>query len=73
MYRVSNEQIDYMLQQITDQGISDEGLRDSILDHVCCLIENSKEPIADFEICFQSFQTPIEKLIPASSSKFGMP
>ena len=55
MYRISNEQIDYMLQQITNQGISDEGLRDSILDHVCCLIENSKEPIADFEICFQSY------------------
>ena len=55
MYRISNEQIDYMLHQITNQGISDEGLRDSILDHVCCLIENSKEPIADFEICFQSY------------------
>jgi hypothetical protein len=44
-----------MLQQITAQGIADEGLRDSILDHVCCLIENSKEPIDDFENCFQSY------------------
>jgi len=55
MYQISSEQIDYMLQQITLQGISDEGLRDSILDHVCCLIENSQEPIDDFEHCFQSY------------------
>lgn len=55
MYRISDEQITYMLQQITDQGIADEGLRDSILDHVCCLIENSTNPIDDFENCFQSY------------------
>lgn len=55
MYRISDEQITYMLQQISVQGISDEGLRDNILDHVCCLIENSKEPIDDFENCFQSY------------------
>ncbi len=55
MYQISSEQIDYMLEQITLQGISDEGLRDSILDHVCCLIENSHEPIEDFEHCFQSY------------------
>lgn len=55
MYQISSEQIDYMLEQITLQGISDEGLRDSILDHVCCLIENRHEPIDDFEQCFQSY------------------
>lgn len=55
MYQISSQQIDYMLTQITLQGISDEGLRDSILDHVCCLIENSPEPIEDFEQCFQSY------------------
>lgn len=55
MYQISSEQIDYMLQQITLQGISDEGLRNSILDHVCCLIENRREPIDDFEHCFQSY------------------
>lgn len=55
MYQISSEQIDYMLEQITLQGISDEGLRDSILDHVCCLIENSQAPVDDFEQCFQSY------------------
>ena len=55
MYRISDEQITYMLQQITAQGIANEGLRDNILDHVCCLIENSKEPVDDFELCFQNY------------------
>ncbi|MDZ4668256.1 MAG: hypothetical protein SGJ00_10250 [bacterium] len=55
MYAISNAQVDFMLADIAKQGITDEDLRNNILDHVCCLIENSSEPLEDFELCYRFY------------------
>ncbi len=39
MYRLTDNQIDFILNDIRSQGISMETLQMDILDHVCCMIE----------------------------------
>jgi hypothetical protein len=53
MYVISEDQIDYILADIAAQGVTDEHLQNNILDHVCCLLENSAEPILDFEASYR--------------------
>ncbi len=40
MYKITEEEIDFILEDITKRGIVTEDVRDNILDHVCCIIEN---------------------------------
>lgn len=49
MYRITDAQIDYMLHDISARGIELEDLRQDILDHVCCIIEQELEASGDFE------------------------
>lgn len=49
MYIISDEQIDYILDDISARGISMEDLQQNILDHVCCIIENELEESGDFK------------------------
>ncbi len=39
MARVTNEQVDYILDDLSSRGIVLEDLRDDLLDHLCCIIE----------------------------------
>lgn len=39
MARVTNEQVDYILDDLSSRGIVLEDLRDDLLDHMCCIIE----------------------------------
>ena len=40
MYNLSDDQIDFVLDDIEKKGIVTEDVRNNILDHVCCIIEN---------------------------------
>lgn len=40
MHKVTDEQVDFILDDIAKKGIATEDVRYNILDHVCCIIEN---------------------------------
>jgi len=48
MYTLSDQQIDFMLDDIRAHGIHIEGLQTDLLDHVCIMIEQGLEPDGDF-------------------------
>lgn len=48
MYKISDEQIDYILDDISARGVKMEDLQQNILDHVCCIIEQDLEETGDF-------------------------
>ncbi|MBI3517814.1 MAG: hypothetical protein HY062_00465 [Bacteroidetes bacterium] len=49
MYRISDQQIDYILSDIGARGVEMESLQQNLLDHICCIIENNLEDNGDFE------------------------
>ncbi|MBP6730664.1 MAG: hypothetical protein KA149_01320 [Chitinophagales bacterium] len=49
MYRISDRQIDYILNDISARGVKLEDLQYNLLDHVCCIIEQNLEEGGDFE------------------------
>lgn len=49
MYIISDEQIDFILDDISARGIEMEDLQQNILDHVCCIIEQNLEVSGDFK------------------------
>ncbi len=53
MYRISDQQIDYILNDISARGVEMESLQQNLLDHICCVIENNLEENGDFENFYQ--------------------
>ena len=49
MYQLSEQQIDYIFDDISARGVEMESLQQNLLDHVCCIIENNLEENGDFE------------------------
>jgi hypothetical protein len=49
MYNLSDEQVDYILLDISAKGVKMPGLQQSLLDHICCLVEENLEADGDFE------------------------
>ncbi len=49
MYRISDQQIDFILNDISARGVKLEDLQYNLLDHVCCIIEQNLEEGGDFE------------------------
>jgi len=49
MYQLSEQQIDYIFDDISARGVEMESLQQNLLDHVCCIIENNLEANGDFE------------------------
>ena len=48
MYKLSEEQIEFISADIKKRGIEMNDLHDNILDHACCMIENNLEENGDF-------------------------
>ncbi|HYD20446.1 MAG TPA: hypothetical protein VEB40_03140 [Flavipsychrobacter sp.] len=48
MYRITDEQIDFILTDLSARGLKNEDLQQNILDHVCCIIEQELEENGDF-------------------------
>jgi hypothetical protein len=49
MYQLSDQQIDFILDDISARGVEMESLQQNLLDHVCCIIEQNLEANGDFE------------------------
>jgi len=48
MYNITDDQLNFMLDDIKARGIVLEDLQDNLLDHICCVIENEMPDSADF-------------------------
>ena len=48
MYRITDENIDFILKDLNKRGIQTESLQLNLLDHICILIEENLEEGADF-------------------------
>ncbi len=53
MYQLSDQQIDFILDDISARGVEMESLQQNLLDHVCCIIEQNLEANGDFESFYQ--------------------
>lgn len=53
MVRVSDEQVDFILQEIEARGVTIEDLQYNLLDHMCCIIENEMSETDNFDQFFQ--------------------
>ena len=47
---ISDQEMDYIAQNLTFHGIRDEQLREDLIDHICSDVENSAEP--DFDAAY---------------------
>ena len=61
MYRISDEQLDFILHDLSTRGIETESLRYDLLDHVCVIIEQELGEGEDFEACYTSAITTFYK------------
>lgn len=53
MYKLSDEQIDFILADIRARGVEMEDLQNNLLDHICCIIERDLQPDIDFETFYR--------------------
>lgn len=53
MYQLSEQQIDFILNDIKTRGVEMEDLQLNLLDHICCLIEDELKPDGDFDEFYQ--------------------
>lgn len=61
MYTLSQQQIDYILNDIKMRGIETEDLQLNLLDHICCVIECELQAGDDFEEFYQNTITKFFK------------
>jgi len=54
MYCLTEQQIDFILDDIRARGVKMESLQQDILDHVCCIIEQNLEENGDFRSFYNS-------------------
>jgi hypothetical protein len=61
MYCLTEEQIEYILNDIRRRGVEMEDLQLNLLDHICCIIEQELEKDGDFENFYQHTITQFYK------------
>src|SRR4051812_28569791 len=54
MYKVSDDQVDFILGEIRRHGVEIEDLQFNLLDHMCCIIENEMSETDDFDTFFDA-------------------
>jgi len=54
MYNVTDEQVDFILNDIKAHGVILEDLQDNLLDHMCCIIEEELTEGGDFYKFYES-------------------
>ncbi|MCB9044935.1 MAG: hypothetical protein H6550_02225 [Chitinophagales bacterium] len=53
MYCITDEQVEYILDDIRRNGVEMEDLQFNLLDHICCIIEYNLKEGDDFEVFYQ--------------------
>jgi hypothetical protein len=61
MYCITDQQVDYILNDIRRNGVEMEDLQLNLLDHVCCIIEQNLKEDDDFELFYRSTITQFYK------------
>ncbi|MFT4602867.1 MAG: hypothetical protein ACI857_003054 [Arenicella sp.] len=54
MYKITDNQVDFILNDIEERGVTTEDVRYNILDHVCCIIENEMKGEMNFKEFYRS-------------------
>jgi len=54
MRSVSEEEVEFILSDIEARGVVLEDLRDNLLDHMCCIIEDEMNETEDFKVFYES-------------------
>jgi len=54
VYELSKDQVDFILEDVRRNGIKTEELQLSLLDHICCVIENEMSPDKNFDDYYRS-------------------
>ena len=54
MFALNEQQVDFILEDIRRNGIELEELQLSLLDHICCVVEEEMSPEMDFEDVYRS-------------------
>ncbi len=54
MYHISEQQVEFILDDISARGIETEDLQLNLLDHICCIIEQELEENGDFGQFYQA-------------------
>ena len=54
MYNVTEAQVEFILKDIEARGVVLEDLRDNLLDHMCCIIEEEMDEKGDFKVFYES-------------------
>lgn len=54
MYHISEQQVEFILDDISARGIEMEDLQLNLLDHICCIIEQELEENGDFGQFYQA-------------------
>jgi hypothetical protein len=54
VYELSKDQVDFILEDVRRNGIETEELQLSLLDHICCVIENEMSPDKNFDELYRS-------------------
>ena len=52
MYKISDDQIDFILSDLEANGIGLEELKENLLDHICCIIESEYKESVDFYLFY---------------------
>ncbi len=61
MYKISEQQIDFILNDISARGVETEDLQYNLLDHICCIIEQNLKEDGDFENFYHNTITTFYK------------
>lgn len=61
MYQISDKQIDFILEDLSAQGLEMVSLQQDLLDHICCIIETKLEENGDFEHFYRQTITTFYK------------
>jgi hypothetical protein len=54
MHRITNHEVDFILSDIESRGIVLEDLRDNLLDHLCCIVEDEMNEGENFKQFYES-------------------
>ena len=59
MVRLTEDQIDYIFEDIKTNGVVLEDLQHNLLDHICCIIENEMSERDNF---YKFYKTVLPKI-----------
>jgi len=57
MFKITDEHIDFILNDIKNNGVENEDIQNNLLDHLCCIIEEKLEEDGKFEAYYKTIRS----------------